>query len=317
MREGLDFEVVIIGAGPGGLCTGLYTGRADLKVVCFEKQGIGGQIANTDRVEDYPGFERIGGYELGEKMAEHAKKFGLEIDFVEVSAVSVPDDDGTISVSLGDGRTVRCGAVVAATGGTAQKLDVPGEERLVNQGVSYCALCDGAFFRDQVITVVGGGDQAVEEAAFLTKFGSRVHLLHRRNEFRAAKILRQRTLANEKVQVHWSTVVTEVLGEDRVEAVRIKRLETGEEEVLETGALFPLIGFRPNVGFLPDEVERTDGGYVITDTWMRTTVPGIYAIGDVRDQLCRQVTNAVGDGTTAAVAAEKYLEALEVGPTSV
>ncbi|MHC4473850.1 MAG: NAD(P)/FAD-dependent oxidoreductase [Planctomycetota bacterium] len=239
MRKGWDWEVVIIGAGPGGLCAGLYTGRADLKVVCLEKQGIGGQIANTDRVEDYPGFERIGGYELGEKMAEHAKKFGLEIEFIEVESVSVPDEGGTITVALADDREIRCGVVIVATGGTAQKLGVPGEDRLANLGVSYCALCDGAFFRDQVITVVGGGDQAVEEAAFLTKFGSRVHLIHRRDELRAAKIIQQRTLANEKVQVHWSTVVTEVLGEERVEAVRLKSLATGEEKTLETGAVFP------------------------------------------------------------------------------
>jgi thioredoxin reductase (NADPH) len=311
MKDGWDWEVVIIGAGPGGLCAGLYTGRADLKVVCFERQGIGGQIANTDRVEDYPGFERIGGYELGEKMAEHAKKFGLEIDFTGVDAVSVPDEEGTITVSLADERKVRCGAVIVGTGGTARKLGVPGEEKLANLGVSYCALCDGAFFRDQVITVVGGGDQAVEEAAFLTKFGSEVHLIHRRDELRAAKIIQQRTLANEKVKVHWSTVVTEVMGEERVEAVRLKDLKTDDEEVLPTGAVFPLIGFRPNIEFLPEEVERTEGGYLITDTWMRTSVPGIYAIGDVRDQLCRQVTNAVGDGTTAAVAAEKYVEGLE------
>ena len=311
MRPDWDYEVVIIGAGPGGLCAGLYVGRADLKVVCFEKQGIGGQIANTDRVEDYPGFERIGGYELGEKMANHAMKFGLEIDYVDVQSVSVPDETHTITVALGDGRQVKCGGVLAATGGTAKKVGVPGEDRLVNQGVSYCALCDGAFFRDQVITVVGGGDQAVEEASFLTKFGTVVHLIHRRDELRAAKIAQTRTLANEKVKIHWSTVVTEVLGKERVEAVRLKDLKTGEEEVLETGALFPLIGFRPNADMLPAEVERTEGGYLITDTWMRTSVPGIYAIGDVRDQLCRQVTNAVGDGTTAAVAVEKYLEGLE------
>lgn len=311
MRQDWDYDVVIIGAGPGGCCAGLYAGRAALKVVCFERQGIGGQIANTDRVEDYPGFERIGGYELGERMAEHARKFGLEFDFVEVTKVGRPDGTDTIAVELADGRTIRCGAVIAATGGTAKKLGVPGEERLTNRGVSYCALCDGAFFRDQVITVVGGGDQAVEEAHFLTKFGTVVHLVHRRDEFRAAKVVQERTLADPKVKVHWSTVVTEVLGEDRVTAVRLKDLKTGGEEVLETGALFPLIGFRPNAGMLPPEVERTAGGYVVTDTWMRTSVPGIYAIGDVRDQLCRQVTNAVGDGTTAAVAAEKYLE--EIG----
>jgi thioredoxin reductase (NADPH) len=311
VRDDWSYEVVIIGAGPGGLCAGLYTGRASLKVVCYDRQGIGGQIANTDRVEDYPGFERIGGYELGEKMANHAQKFGLEIDFVGVRSVSVPDETGTITVSLEDEREIRCGAVIVATGGTAKKVGVPGEDRLTNLGVSYCALCDGAFFRDQVITVVGGGDQAVEEAAFLTKFGSRVHLIHRRDELRAAKIIQDRTLANEKVEVHWDTVVTDVLGEERVEAVRLKNVKTEEETVLETGALFPLIGFRPNIDLLPDEVGLADGGYVITDTWMRTSVPGIYAIGDVREQLCRQVTNAVGDGTTAAVAAEKYLEGME------
>jgi len=310
VRDGWDYEVVIIGAGPGGLCAGLYTGRASLSVVCFDRQGIGGQIANTDRVEDYPGFERIGGYELGEKMANHAKKFGLEIEFVGVAGISTPDETGTIIVSLEDERQIRCGAVIAATGGTASKLGVPGEERLTNQGVSYCALCDGAFFRDRVIGVVGGGDQAVEEAGFLTKFGTRVHLFHRRDELRAAKIIREHAFANEKLTIHWDTVVTEVLGEERVEAVRLSNVKTSEETTLEVGALFPLIGFHPNVGLLPDDVKLTDGGYVLTDTWMRTSVPGIYAIGDVREQLCRQVTNAVGDGTTAAVAVEKYLEEL-------
>jgi thioredoxin reductase (NADPH) len=311
MQADLDFDIVIIGAGPGGLCAGLYAGRADLRVVCLEKQGIGGQIANTDRVEDYPGFERIGGYELGQKMADHAMKFGLTIDYVAVESVSLPDADHVLTVKLADGRALRCGAVLAATGGTAKKLGVPGEDELTNQGVSYCALCDGAFFRDQVISVVGGGDQAVEEAAFLAKFGSIVHLIHRRDEFRASKIAQTRTLANDKVKVHYSTIVTEVMGTERVEAIRLKDVKTGKEEVLETGAVFPLIGFRPNADMLPAEVKRTEGGYVITDTWMRTSVPGIYAIGDVRDQLCRQVTNAVGDGTTAAVAAEKYLEGLE------
>lgn len=310
MASDWDHEVVIVGAGPGGLCAGLYTGRAGLDVMCFDRQGIGGQIANTDRVEDYPGFERIGGYELAEKMAEHAKKFGLKIDFTGVRSVGRPDADHTITVELEDGREVRCGAVIVSTGGTPQKLGVPGEAELTNRGVSYCALCDGAFFRDQVITVVGGGDQAVEESAFLTKFGSVVHLVHRRDEFRAAKVIEERTLANEKVKVHWNSIVTEVLGKDRVEAVRLKNVKTGEEETLETGALFPLIGFKPNSELLPGEVELSDKGYVFTDTWMRTNVPGIYAIGDVREQLCRQVTNAVGDGTTAAVAAEKYLEGL-------
>jgi thioredoxin reductase (NADPH) len=311
MKEGWDYDIVIVGAGPGGLCAGLYTGRANLKTVCFDRQGIGGQIANTDRVEDYPGFERIGGYELGEKMANHAKKFGLEIDFVGVTSISERDDSGTITVSLEDDRKVKCGAVIVATGGTAKKLGVPGEEKLTNMGVSYCALCDGAFFRDQVIGVVGGGDQAVEEAMFLTKFGSEVHLFHRRDELRAAKIIQDHAFANDKLKIHWDTIVTEVLGEERVEGVRLQNVKSGEERTLELGALFPLIGFRPNVELLPDAVELAAGGYVITDTWMRTNLPGIYAIGDVREQLCRQVTNAVGDGTTAAVAAEKYLEGLE------
>ncbi len=309
-RPDLDFDIAIIGAGPGGLTAGLYAGRANLRAACFEKQGLGGQIANTERVEDYPGFDRIGGYELAERMARQAQGFGLVIDYVEVTAVSVPGPDHAIRLDLADGRAVRAGAVIAAPGGIAKKLGVPGEDRLVNRGVSYCALCDGAFFRDQVITVVGGGDQAVEEAAFLTRFGSTVHLVHRRDEFRASRSAQDHAFAEPKLVVHRSTTVLEVLGGDRVEGVRLQDVKTGRESVLATGALFPLIGFSPNTSMLPAEVRRNEGGYIVTDTWMRTSVPGIYAVGDVRDQLTRQVTNAVGDGTTAAVAAEKYLVGL-------
>jgi thioredoxin reductase (NADPH) len=305
-----DLDIAIIGAGPGGLTAGLYAGRAALRAVCFEKQGIGGQIANTDRVEDYPGFERIGGFELAERMANHARKFGLEIDFTEVLRISPPDAEHRIALELADGRTLAAGAVIASPGGTPRKLGVPGEDRLVNRGVSYCALCDGAFFRDQVIVVVGGGDQAVEEGAFLTKFGSVVHLVHRRDEFRASKVAQDHAFGNAKLRVHRSTVVTEILGGDRVEGVRLKEMASGAESVLAAGAVFPLIGFRPNTGMLPPEIEKSEGGYVITDSWMRTSVPGIYAVGDVREQLCRQVTNAVGDGTTAAVAAERYIDSL-------
>jgi thioredoxin reductase (NADPH) len=305
-----DMDIAIIGAGPGGLTAGLYAGRGGLRTVCFEKQGIGGQIANTDRVEDYPGFERIGGYELAERMANHARKFGLEIDFTEVLRVSPPGPDHAIALELADGRKLSAAAVIASPGGTPRKLGVPGEDRLQNRGVSYCALCDGAFFRDQVIVVVGGGDQAVEEGAFLTRFGSAVHLIHRRDEFRASKVAQDHAFGIEKLIVHRSTVITAILGVDRVEGVRIKDLATGAETEIAAGAVFPLIGFRPNTGMLPPEIARSGGGYVVTDTWMRTSVPGIYAVGDVRDQLCRQVTNAVGDGTTAAVAAEKYIQNL-------
>lgn len=302
-----DYDIIIVGGGPGGLTAGLYGARAELRTILLEKYLPGGQIANTDEVEDYPGFEHISGPELAMKMADHAKKFGLEVVSEEVEEIYCRDD---IKVVKTTERELTAQAVIIATGGSPNKLKVPGELEFSGKGVSYCAICDGAFFKNQVIAVVGGGDAAVEEAMFLTKFGSIVHLIHRRDELRAQKIIRTRAAANEKLHIIWDTVVEKINGDSRVTSLSLKNVKTGEASTLDVGAIFIFIGFVPNSNIVREEVKKDAGGYFITDFKMETSIPGIFAIGDVRAQLVRQITNAVGDGTTAAVAAEKHIEAL-------
>ena len=310
MSEVKEYDVVIVGAGPGGLCAGLYVARANRKVVCIEKYLTGGQIANTAEVEDYLGFEHISGAELSMKFADHAKKFGLEIESDEVEEVYVDGDDRMVKCA--SGKIYKAKAVILSTGGSPVKLGVPGEEEYAGKGVSYCAICDGAFFRNQVIAVVGGGDAAVEEGSFLTKFGSKVYIIHRRDELRAAKIIQQRAFANEKIEFVWDTVVEEIEGDDKqVRHLKLKNVKTGEKSKLAVGAIFPFLGFHPNSNVTRENLRKDQGGYIITDFKMETSIKGIFACGDVRAQLVRQITNAVGDGTTAAVAAEKYIEELE------
>jgi thioredoxin reductase (NADPH) len=304
------YEVVIVGGGPGGLCAGMYSARARRKTVCLEKYLPGGQIAITGEVEDYPGFEHIQGSELGEKFANHAKKFGLEIVMDEVVEVYADGEDRVARCASGD--VYRGKALIFSTGGSPVKLGVPGEQEYSGKGVSYCAICDGAFFKDQVIAVVGGGDAAVEEGTFLTKFASKVIIIHRRDKLRAQKIIQKRAMDNPKVEFIWDTVVESINGDgQRVSNLSLKNVQTGEKSTLDVGAVFVYIGFHPNTGVLRDPVRTDEGGYILTDERMETSIKGIYACGDVRAQLVRQVTNAVGDGTTAAVAAEKYLEELE------
>jgi thioredoxin reductase (NADPH) len=310
MSNTKDYDIVIVGGGPGGLCAGLYAARARRKTVCIEKYLPGGQIAITGDVEDYLGFEHIQGAELGMKFTEHAKKFGLEIVMDEVSEVSVEGENRIASCASGD--IYRGKAVILATGGSPVFLNVPGEKEYSGKGVSYCAICDGAFFKDKVIAVVGGGDAAVEEGAFLTKFASKVFIIHRRDQLRAQKIIQQRAFDNDKIEFVYDTVVESINGNDKqVTDLSLKNVKTGETSILDIGAIFVYIGFRPNTGMLRDALKVDDDGHILTDTSMETSVKGIYAVGDVRSQLVRQVTNAVGDGTTAAVAAEKYIEALE------
>ncbi len=302
-----DYDIIIVGGGPGGLTSGLYGARAELKTLLLEKYLPGGQIANTEEVEDYPGFEQISGAELASKMTEHAKKFGLEIASEEVEEVYCKGD---IRVVKTYEREITAQAVILATGGYPNKLKVPGEEEFSGKGVSYCAICDGAFFRDQVIAVVGGGDAAVEEAMFLTKFGSKVIIIHRRDELRAQKVIRTRAFANDKLEFIWDSVVAGINGDSKVRSLRLKNVKTGEKSTLDVGALFVFIGFVPNSNIVREAVRKDQGGYYVTDDRMQTSVAGIFAIGDVRSQLVRQITNAVGDGTTAAVAAEKHIEKL-------
>lgn len=305
-----QYDVVIVGGGPGGLCAGLYAARARRKTVCLEKYLPGGQIAVTGDVEDYLGFEHISGAELGMKFTEHARKFGLEIEMEEVLEVYADGDERVARCA--SGNVYRGKAMILSTGGSPLKLSVPGEQEYAGKGVSYCAICDGAFFREKVIAVVGGGDAAVEEGTFLTKFGSRVHLIHRRDQFRAQKIIQKRAFDNPKLDVIWDTVVESINGDGtRVTDLALKNLKTGATSKLPVGAIFVYVGFRPNSGLVRGELKKDAGDYIITNDRMETSIPGIFACGDVRSQLVRQVTNAVGDGTTAAVAAEKYIEALE------
>ncbi len=304
-----DYEVAIIGGGPGGLTAGLYCARATRKTIIFEKYIVGGQIANTDLVDDYPGFESIDGRELAEKMSNHATKFGVEI--VADEAVDIWSDGDFKMVKTVSGKEYKVKAVIISTGGSANKLGVDGEERLYGKGVSYCAICDGAFFKDQVLAVVGGGDAALEEGGYLTKYASKVYVIHRRDEFRAAKIVQERALANPKLEMVYDTVVETINGENRVESVTIKNVKTGKVSDLPVGGVFPFIGFTPNSNVTREELKKDSGGYILTSDHMETSVKGIYACGDVRSQLVRQITNAVGDGTTAAVAAEHHIVSIE------
>ncbi len=304
------YDIVIAGGGPGGLCAGMYAARARRKVICIERFLTGGQISLTGDVEDYPGFEHISGPELGKKFTDHAKKFGLEIAQDEVNEVYADGDDRIVACV--SGTTYRAKAVIVSTGGTPVKLDVEGEQTYSGKGVSYCAICDGAFFKDKVIAVVGGGDAAIEEGGYLTKYGSKVYIIHRRDKLRAQKIIQQRAFDNKKIEFIYNTAVEEIQGVNGViSALTLRNIESGKTSKLDVGAIFIYIGFRPNSNIFREKVKTDANGYIITNDRMETSTPGIYACGDVRAQLVRQVTNAVGDGTTAAVAAEKYIEALE------
>ena len=306
-----QYDVVIIGAGPAGLCAGLYAGRAMLNAVILEKGAPGGELLNTELVEDYPGFEHILGYELADKFAAHAAKFGAEtrtnvyVDRVERCA------DGTFATRTDSGDVYYSPAVIVTAGGTPIKLGVPGELEYAGKGVSYCAICDGAFFRNQTIAVIGGGDAATEEADFLTRYAAKVYLIHRRDELRASRILQERLFANPKVEVIWNTVVDEVHGDGQglVHNLRLRHVVTEETSDLAVTGMFVFIGFRPNTGIVAEHVEHDEMGYFRTDANMETSVRGLFAAGDVRSQLTRQVTTAVGDATTAAIAVEKYLKA--------
>ncbi len=309
MAENVEnFDIVIVGGGPAGMAAGLYAARMDLKAVLVDRGPLGGQLLNTELIEDYPGFESILGGDLATKMADHARKFGLEIrEFSEVESVEAPGGAGADRVvRLFDGSELRAPAVVLAAGGVPRKLEVPGEIEFAGRGVSYCAVCDGAFFRDQELAVVGGGDAALEEADFLTRYASRVHIIHRRREFRAQPILQDRARANPKIDFILDARVTEIVGDGNVTAVRYQ--QEGQTKELPVGGVFIFIGFLPNSGLLKTHTEHDSQGFIITGRDMETTIPGVWAVGDVRAQLTKQVTTAVGDGTTAAVAASQYLE---------
>jgi thioredoxin reductase (NADPH) len=305
------YEIIIIGAGPAGQTAALYAGRSRIPTVVLERGIPGGELWNTAEVEDYPGFEHIMGPELADRFQRHAEKFGAVFETTEAESISLDGDDRVVRTS--DGREFRAPAVIVAAGGEPRKLGVPGEQELAGKGVSYCAVCDGAFFEGEEIAVVGGGDSAVEEGTFLTRYGKRVHLIHRRESYRAQPILLEQMRASGKVDEILNTVVEEIHGENgRVTHVSLRNVESDEQSELRVGAIFPFVGFIPHSDIFDDEIaariELDESGHIVTNERMETAVPGIYAAGDVRSQYVRQVTNAVGDATTAALAAHAYVE---------
>ncbi len=303
--DGGIFDVVIVGAGPAGLTAALYAARARLTVLVLEKGLPGGQIATTNEIENYPGYRSIAGPDLAARMQEQAEAQGARLEMAEVAGLSL-DAGGikTVRTTAGD---YRARAVVIASGSEPRRLGVPGEERLRGRGVSYCATCDGAFFQDKEVIVVGGGDSAFQEGLFLTRYARRVTIVHRRDTFRAQPVLVEKMRAHPKVSFVTGAVVEEVLGDERVEAVRLRHVKTGETWEMRAEGVFPYIGHVPNSAFLPDEIERDEQGRVVAGEDTRTGVPGVFAAGDIRPKMLRQITTAVADGSTAAMAAEHYL----------
>jgi thioredoxin reductase (NADPH) len=302
-----DYDIVIIGAGPAGLTAGIYAARARMNVLLLEKAAPGGQIIITDWVENYPGFpEGISGYDLGEKMLIQAKNLGLEISSEEVTAMELSPDVKTLH--LGE-KTLTTKSLIIASGASPKKLNV-GEEKFMGKGVSFCATCDAPFFRDKTVVAVGGGDTAVQEAIFLTKFVNKVYLIHRRDELRAAKILQERAFSNDKIEFVWDSVVTGMDGFFGVENVHVKNIKTDEARTLKADGCFVWIGTVPNTDFLTNSLELDEWGFIKADKHMETSVPGVFAVGDVRDTPLRQIATAVGDAAIAAVSAEHFIENL-------
>ncbi len=299
------YDVIIIGGGPAGLSAGIYTARARLSSLLVERGAVGGQIINAEWVENYPGFtESISGIDLTEAMHQQATRFGLETLVAEVTGIGNKDKQKVVKTSQGD---FTAKAVIIAGGSERQKLGIPGEAEFTGKGVSYCATCDGPFFRDKVVAVVGGGNAAITEAIELAKFASEITVIHRRDELRATKILQERAFAERKIGFLWDSVLEEISGNNFVDKVRISNVKTKKKTALVVSGVFMSIGFKPNTTYLKDVVKLDDIGTVITNERMETNVPGIFAAGDVRSNSIRQVIAAAGDGAVAAISAEKYI----------
>jgi len=305
-----DYDLVIIGGGPAGLTAGLYAARANMSAVLLEGKDTGGEILNTDLIEDYPGFASVTGAELAQKMADHARKFGLKIEtYARVKQIRVAGDRKVIE--LEDGNTHRAYAVIITVGGEPTKLGVPGEAEYHGRGVSYCAVCDGAFFKGNDLAVIGGGDSAFQEGLFLTRFAKKLYVVHRRGEFRAQAILRDRLLAKDLVHTVTPATVKEIGGDGTaVKWIDVER--DGKVERIPVEGVFVFVGFKP-IGsqLFADHIAHDENGYLITDQFMQTSIPGVYAAGDTRAQLAKQITTAVGDATTAVLHAERYIEELK------
>ena len=303
------YDVIIIGAGPAGLAAAVYTGRARLNTLILEKGVPGGQILLTDLVENYPGFpDGVVPFQLMDNFRKHAEKFGAKIETDEAKDVQRKGDFLYIRGNKGE---YIARAVILATGSVYRKLGITGEERLTGKGVSYCATCDGAFFKDQVVGVVGGGDNALTEALFLTKFCRVVKIIHRRDQFRAEKILQERIFANDKIEILWNSLVTEISGEDRLQSIVVRNVKNNKMTTFKLDGLFISIGMDPNTGFLGDFVDLDESGQIKVTKYMATSHPGVFGAGDVTNTCPEQMATAVGSGIVAALAVDEYLSHLE------
>mgnify|MGYP000526589872 FL=1 len=306
------YDVVIVGGGPGGLSAGIYAMRAALKTILIEKGAAGGQVAMSDAVENYPGFEQITGYELSQKFLEHARSYGMELVQEEVVAVEPGLDLHTVRLANGD--ILKTHTVILATGGSPRKLEIPGEDDYYGKGVSYCGVCDGFFFREKTVVVVGGGDTATEEALYLSKLAKHVYLVHRRDALRASMILQQRVNDECKIEILWNTIVTEVKANNEgVNGVKLQDTKTGEQRELATDGVFIFVGFVPNNQLVPAGIKMNADGYVVTNEKCETNMPGIYVIGDLREKYAKQIVIAAADGCTAALVAAYYVEMKKSG----
>lgn len=307
--KNVDYDLVIIGGGPAGLTAGLYAARARLKVILLEKIVVGGQIVISDWIENYPGFpEGLSGSDLAQRLTEQAKRFDLNIE--NSAAVSVDLSDPVKTIVLND-RTVTTHTIIIATGASPKKLGVPGEETFYGKGVSSCATCDAPFFKERIVAAVGGGDTAVKESLFLTKFVKKVYLIHRRDRLRAEMILQERAFVDEKIEIIWDSVLTGIKGLTNVENITVQNVKTKEEKTLSVDGCFIWVGEIPNTKFLADGVKLDAKGFIVANLNMETSVPGVFAAGDVRNTPLRQIATAVGDGAVAAFSAGHYIENLK------
>lgn len=306
--EKSHFELVILGAGPAGLSAGLYASRARIDHVLIEKGAPGGQVLTTDWVDNYPGFpDGISGFDLMDSMTAHAKKFDVNILTKEVASVELSDPDSK-RIVFGDGSSLTCDALIICTGASPNKIGVPGEAELAGKGVSYCGTCDAPFYRNMHVAVIGGGDTAVEEADYLTRFASKVTIIHRRDELRAVKVLQEIAFANKKIDYVWNSQVTSIEGDKEVERLQLVDND-GSTSALEVQGVFVLIGITPNNAILPlEELKADQWGFIPTDAETLTSVSGVFAAGDIRSKLMRQIVNACGEGANSVIAAEHYLK---------
>ena len=309
MKKELIFDTIILGSGPAGFSAAIYAARGNLKTAIIDINMFGGQPSNYLEIENYPGFSLIGGFELMEKFEEHADRFGVEkFPMTEIEKVNLNGEIKTIETN---DTIFKANSVIIATGASAQKLNIKGEDEFKGRGVSYCAICDGAFYKDKTVAVIGGGNSALEEAIYLTKFAKKVYVIHRRDEFRADKIVQERTRNNEKIEFILNTVPVEIQGNNSVEKIVLKNTQNNEQSVLNVDGVFPYIGFKPNTDMFSGQLQQNTQGFIETDSNMQASLEGVYAAGDVRNTPLRQVITAAADGAVAACSAAKYIERIK------